>query len=216
MRGRRGVKMCQICDTLAIHEGCGACKLLKYTQADNIATVYHIGNHVCWVKLENRRVEKKEELFETYDCAQHLVTGKEMCINKVADYVSKGMVTEARQAASALKDFRKTKCTIERSNPLYHEDLNSFDAVGILKKKMDETDPFHIYRINNRSMNNGSDYVFKFLRFIAENIAVCMDINEPYNILQEENAYFDATHTRVHGFKSFGLWTYHPTMHQMI
>ena len=89
------------------------------------------------------------------------------------------MVTEARQAASALKDYRKTKHTIERSNPLYHEDLNSFDAAGVLKKKMDETDPFHIYRINNRSMNNGSDYVFKFLRFIAENIAVCMDINEP-------------------------------------
>ena len=58
-----------------------------------------------------------------------------MCINKVADYVSKGMVTEARQAASALKYFRKTKRTIKRSNPLYHEDLNSFDAVGILKKK---------------------------------------------------------------------------------
>ena len=91
MRGSRGVKICQICDTLAICKGCGAHKLLRYTQADNIATVYHIGNHVCWVKLENRRVEKKEELFKTYDCAQNLVTGKEMCINKIADYVSKGM-----------------------------------------------------------------------------------------------------------------------------
>ena len=58
-----------------------------------------------------------------------------MCINKVADYVSKGMINEARQAASALKDFRKTKRTIERNSPLYHEDLNSFDAVAILKKK---------------------------------------------------------------------------------
>ena len=81
---------------------------------------------------------------------------------------------------------------------------------------MDETDPFHIYRINNGSMNNGSDYIFKFSRFIAENIAVRMDIDEPYNILQEENAYFDATHTQVHGFKSFGLWTYHPTMWETI
>ena len=81
---------------------------------------------------------------------------------------------------------------------------------------MDETDPFHIYRINNGSMNNGSDYVFKFSKFIAENIAVRMDINKPYNILQEENAYFDAKHTRVHSFKSFGLWTYHPTMRQTI
>ena len=121
-----------------------------------------------------------------------------MCINKVADYVSKGMINEARQAASALKDFRKTKHTIERNNPLYHKN------------------PFHIYRINNGSMNNGSDYIFKFSKFIAENIAVQMYIDEPYNILQEKNAYFDATHTQVHGFKSFGLWTYHPTMWETI
>lgn len=82
-----------------------------------------------------------------------------------------------------------------------HEDLKSFEAVVILKKKMDETDLYHIYRINNGLMNNSSDYIFKFSRFIAENIAVRMDINGPYNILQEENAYFDVTHTRVHGFK---------------
>ena len=101
----RHVKMCQICDTIVVHEGCGACKLLEYSQADNIATVYHIGRHVCWVKPENRRLEKKEDLFEDYSSSQNLVTGKEMCINKVADYVSKCMITEACQAASALKDF---------------------------------------------------------------------------------------------------------------
>ena len=55
-----------------------------------------------------------------------------------------------------------------------------------------------------------------FSKFIAENIAVWMDIDGPYNILQEENAYFDATHTQVHGFKLFGLWTYHPTMWETI
>ena len=29
VRGSRHVKMCQICDTIAVHEGCGACKLLE-------------------------------------------------------------------------------------------------------------------------------------------------------------------------------------------
>ena len=33
-------------------------------------------------------------------------------------------------------------------------------------------------------------------------LAVKMDVNGPENILQEENAYFDATHIHVHGFKS--------------
>ena len=36
--------------------------------------------------------------------------------------------------------------------------------------------------------------------------AIRMDINGEENGLQKENAYFDAMHTRVHGFKSFALW----------
>ena len=47
-------------------------------------------------------------------------------------------------------------------------------------------------------------------------LAVQMDVNGPENILQVENAYFDATHIHVHGFKSLGLWLYHPTMRKTI
>ena len=39
-------------------------------------------------------------------------------------------------------------------------------------------------------------------------LAIKMDTDGPQNIMQTENAYFDATH----GFKSFGLWVYHPSM----
>ena len=39
-----------------------------------------------------------------------------------------------------------------------------------------------------------------------------MDIDGDKNIMQTENAYFDATHSQVHGLKSFGLWVYHPSM----
>ena len=43
-----------------------------------------------------------------------------------------------------------------------------------------------------------------------------MDVNGPEDGLQMENAYFDATHTRVHGFKSFTLWLIHGPMQEMI
>ena len=43
-----------------------------------------------------------------------------------------------------------------------------------------------------------------------------MDVSGPENILQVENAYFDATHVHVHGFKSLGLWLYHLTMRKII
>ena len=54
-------------------------------------------------------------------------------------------------------------------------------------------------------MNKSSDFVFKSSNIMAE-LAIQMDVEGPENILQEQNAYFDATHTRVHGFKSVGLW----------
>ena len=47
-------------------------------------------------------------------------------------------------------------------------------------------------------------------------LAIKMDIDGDENIMQTENAYFDATHSRVHGFKSFGLWVYHPSMQHIL
>ena len=48
--------------------------------------------------------------------------------------------------------------------------------------------------------------------------AMMMDIdNAESNPLQlVENCYFDAMHKRVHGFKSLGLWTFHPTMKKIL
>ena len=42
-------------------------------------------------------------------------------------------------------------------------------------------------------------------------IALAMDVDGPENVLQLENAYFDATHTRIYGSKSLGLWVFHPS-----
>ena len=47
-------------------------------------------------------------------------------------------------------------------------------------------------------------------------LALKMDIDGDDNIMQNENAYFDATHSRVHGVKSFGLWVYHPSMQHIL
>ena len=47
-------------------------------------------------------------------------------------------------------------------------------------------------------------------------LALKMDIDGDDNIMQTKNAYFNATHSRVHGFKSFGLWVYHPSMHHIL
>ena len=64
--------------------------------------------------------------------------------------------------------------------------------------------------------NRGSDYVFKSSRQMAL-LALKMDVNNQEETgLQEENAFFDATHTRVFGFKSFALWLVHSSMREMV
>ena len=47
-------------------------------------------------------------------------------------------------------------------------------------------------------------------------LAIDMDVDGPENPLQLENTYFDATHQHVHGFKSLGLWIYHPSMRKIL
>ena len=47
-------------------------------------------------------------------------------------------------------------------------------------------------------------------------MALLVDVKGPENILQLENAYFDAMHTRVYGFKTFAMWLIHPAMKQIL
>ena len=96
------------------------------------------------------------------------------------------------------------------------KDENPFDAVAIIQQKTDEYNLYYIYRVNNGLCNNTSDYVFKSSREIV-GIAIMMDIDNPEaNPLQFENCYFDATHKHVQGFKSLGLWTFHPAMKKIL
>ena len=85
----------------------------------------------------------------------------------------------------------------------------------LIKRTTDAWDKFYIYRIGNQNLNGGSDYVFKSSRKMGE-MALLMDVKGPENILQLENAYFDAMHTRVYGFKTFTMWLIHPAMKQIL
>ena len=90
------------------------------------------------------------------------------------------------------------------SEALAGVDCNSFDVVAIVKKGTDRYDPNYIYRLNNGSINNGSDYVFLCSTKMAE-VSVKMNINGEPNCLQEQPAHLDGTFNRVWGFVSFSF-----------
>ena len=85
---------------------------------------------------------------------------------------------EVHNEASPWIDYRQNKEVLNETIPSVPKDENSFDAVAIIKWKMDEYNLYYIYRVNNGLCNNTSDYVFKSSREMV-GIAIIMDINNP-------------------------------------
>ena len=99
-----------------------------------------------------------------------------------------GKAKEAKEETKYWIDKRMVQTVINEQQPTHSKDENSFNAVGIIKRTLDEVDEFYVYRINNGSLNGGCDYVFKSLREMAQ-LAICMDVNGPEDGLQQENAF---------------------------
>ena len=144
------------------------------------------------------------------------VSGKEIAVNQVEKMLETGTMAEGHNEAGLWIDYRQNKQVLNDTMPSVLKDENSFDVVAIIKRKTDEYHLYYTYRVNNGLCNNTSDYVFKSSREMVA-LAIMMDIDNPdANPLQFENCYFNVTHKCVQGFKSLGLWTFHPTMKKIL
>ena len=212
-RGKRHLRTCNIYDHIVQREGCGAKKLVEYDSLCKIATVYHLGEHICWMCIDNR--DRNDMLRRKIEEKKLSGPAKQVSINEISHLIDDGDMDAAVAEAECWVD----RCAVERqlqsSAPNTGLDHNSFDAVGIIKRKTDEHDPYYIFRIGNKNLDSGCHFVFKSSRKMAE-IALQMDQDGKDNILQMENAYFDAAHMRVFGFKTFALWLLHPAMKQVL
>ena len=112
------------------------------------------------------------------------------------------------------KAYRKNR----REEGLYvAEEVNtqSIEAVAEMKKGSDKLDKLQIFKLNNSSMNNDPDYVCKSSTKILQ-MAIDMDQEGPENVLQNEDAFFDGSHSRCTGYISLGLWVHHPSLRSVI
>ena len=213
IRGNLNFKVCAICDHVAQRIYCGAKKLVEYDYSARMATVYHLGAHKCWPQISTRTSTRFED--PRIIPEQAMGSAKEVGLRQIVRLIDEGDMEAAEKEAEVWIDRRKVKRQMESLNPQQGMDHNSFDAVGIVKAKTDTKDPFYIYKIGNKNLSGGCDFVFKSSRRMAK-MALDMDVDGEANILQMENAYFDATHTRVYGFKSLGLWLIHPAMKKIL
>ena len=210
--------MCSICDTIGHREGCGARKLVEYDEILGVATVYHIANHKCGLQLD---INKRNSLIKKRIQERNLSgPAKQLSIQEIAKFIEAGSMDLAAAEAECWVDRKAIKRQMDKVTPEAGADHNSFDAVGIAKKTTDKRDKYYIYNIGNKNFADlsdvsATDHVFKSSLNMAE-IALQMNKDALENLLQLENAYFNATHMRVCGFKTFGLWRIHPAMKQIL
>ena len=96
--------------------------------------------------------------------------------------------------------------------------VNMFKNIGQLKNGMDDLDPNYIFWINCREINNEPSYVFK-TSDLALQLALKMDPeiqNDKPSSMVEEYAYLDGMQTRVKGYVTLTLWTYHPGLRKVM
>ena len=213
--GHRNVKICCICDETAIREGCGAHKMIEYNDTTSTALIYHLRNHKYGLLVN---MQKRNSLIKSRIQDRKLAgSAKEVSLVEIGHFIESGQMDLAKSEADAWVDRRAVKRQMNIVNSSGSGDHNSFDAVGRLKQKTDESDKYYIYSIGNSDFSEDvtTDHIFKSSKETAE-LAIAMDQDSPNKILQLENAYFDATHTRMYGFKTFGLWLQHPAMKMMI
>ena len=208
----REYKVCAICDETAERIDCGACKFIHYDYNTHMAKVYHIGQHMCWPQVTQQSTKIIEHLNNP---GRRKGSAKDVGIEEIVNLIDAGDMSSAAKEAEVWVDRRKIKRTMEVMKPTAGQDENSFDAVGILKKKTDEMDKYYIYQTGKVHCGHECHYVFKSSKKMAQ-IAIDMDIDGGENLLQLENAYFDATHSHVQYFKSLGLWLTHPAMKKIL
>ena len=211
---RGGSKACYSCGHYAAQEPCGARKLVQMAVGAEYAQVFHIGKHTCTLQQEVASdIDYTCKWVERYPG----LTYRDLKSQVIQHHLDSGDSKEAESAVYRITSqaFRKLKRDKKAEQNPDQVETQSLEAVAELKKGSDTIDPFHIYRINSKKMNNLPDFVMKSSSKILQ-LAIDMDIDGPENPLQLEDAYFDGSHSRCTDFVSLGLWVMHAPMRQMI
>ena len=199
-------KYCVPCGQPAKIEYCGCHKRILYNKNKDEVTVYHMGQHSCTLKLEKVSAEELPELFDLVGRKSHM-TPAEIQKSELMDLIAKGQMEEAQTKSDKLSQPQVLRRIKEKVG---FPTVNSFEAVAALKEKTHNSDPYWIYKINQRKYTNDPDYVFMTSTVCAK-IGLEMDISSSdTHPLVEEPCYFDGVHGRLKGMMSLALWVYHP------
>ena len=210
---RNGTRVCYSCGVYAQQNLCGARKLIEYVYGSVNAHVYTIGEHSCRLQPQtNDDVEFTKQWVKKYPGMSY----KNLKSTVIQFLIELGDNEGAEQAAYRITNraYRKNRREQGLTVDNVYVSTQSVGAVVEAKKGSDKLDKFHIYKINNSEMNDLPDFVVKSSSVILK-MALDMDQDAEPNVLQQEDAFFDGSHSRCTGFVALGLWVHHTSMRKV-
>ena len=191
-----GETICKCCGILALHVNCHASKVWEFPQNSKYVTIIHRGKHTCVpipkqdssslksTFLENPNLRPRQAAFQ---CAvSALKAGKpwEEVIDVTDRFINTNLVKNVKQKVRQ----EMHPCGV------------NFEAIGQLKCKVNDRDPYYIYSVNDRKLNQSASYVFKTSK-VQIKLALSMD-KDADGVLSTEYCFMDVKHNRCVGFKS--------------
>ena len=136
----------------------------------------------------------------------------------MTDNILSGRMDEALRDARLFADRAMMKQAVADSRKrMGNPDVQSMEAIGVLKANTDKLDKFLIYRISQGTFSTGGmDYVFKTSKAMLD-LMLEMDRDaEEESLMKGEPAFFDGTFNRAKGFVTLNLWCNHKALSMML
>ena len=213
-------------------------KIVEYHKGLETAIVWHYGLHTCPLK-DDAKAQRKGILKKLSEIGKRPgMSVKEFALGEVGKkLLEKDIPGMIKEADLYVDPTIMNRLAVEEEES-YHHTQHSFDAVADLKRDAgkftrigafsgpkrrrklssirnvtfvfaDMYDPYIIWKAGNGQLTNGRDFAMKSSR-INVRMMVEMDEDGPDNVLKGQAAFFDTTYNKIDGFKTIGMWVYHP------
>ena len=199
---------CDVCGSFGEFTSCTATKIWEFNDLDSTVLIYHTGKHTC----EARETSKSFNIFENKQHKTPTQVSEDAIINCLKD--------EELDWDNILS---VTDSTLEREK-LYHSErkakeqeqphVHSLEAVASLRAKLIERNPFYLYKLNDRNMNDKPTFVFKMSRAQAQ---IVLAKNQDSNLfLNGEYCFADGTFKRCPDFVTLAAYNYVGPLRKMV
>ena len=221
LRVKSGGYTCASCGYYAVRKFCGALRLMEFNCDTHIVTVMHQGFHICNPKRNHAPILSilQEKVLDP----KLRRTPKELKLDLVGYYMSQGEVDKAWEVAQKMDD-RSVMEKLRYANKdgfatRKPSILESYREIKRLKDKADTKDPYNIFKLNCKEINGESSFVFKTSTAklkIAQKMDQKVRPGEHRSSLCDEFVFIDAMHSRIEGYKTLTMWTYHSGMRKVL